>query len=157
MFVLLNLKIYFKLQRVQNKAAYEAYLTYKKRLKIKNSKENEMALYHGTNNGVVDTICRFGFNRSFCGVNGTAYGQGVYFSSSSAYSHNYTERYTKQSSMFRVRVLVGETTLGNSTMKVPSKKANGDLYDSTCDQQKSIFVCYHDNQCYLEYLITYRA
>ncbi|MFN9380089.1 MAG: hypothetical protein ACK6BQ_08980, partial [Bacteroidota bacterium] len=26
-----------KLQRIQNKAAYEAYLTYKKRLKIKNS------------------------------------------------------------------------------------------------------------------------
>ena len=143
-----------KLQRIQNKAAYEAYLTYKKRLKIKNSIENEMTLYHGTKNDAIDSICRLGFNRSYCGVNGVSYGQGVYFSLSSFYSHQYTEQHY-QSSMFRVKVLVGETTLGNSSMKVPPKKGNGDQYDSTCDQHKSIFVCYHDNQCYPEYLITY--
>ncbi len=143
-----------KLQRIQNKPVYEAYLTYKKRLKLKNSIENEMTLYHGTKNSKLENICRLGFDRSYSGINGAAYGQGVYFSLSSAYSHKFTEK-QNQSSMFRVKVLVGESILGESSMKRPPKKANGDHYDSTCDQSKSIFVCYHDNQCYPEYLITY--
>ncbi len=57
--------------------------------------------------------------------------------------------------MFRARVLVGETTHGNSSMKTPPIKQNDEKYDSTCDSGQSIFVCYNDNQCYPEYLITY--
>ena len=56
--------------------------------------------------------------------------------------------------MFRCRVLVGLITIGNSSMKVPPSMNNGQQYDSTGDGS-SIFVCYHDNQCYPEYLITY--
>lgn len=59
--------------------------------------------------------------------------------------------------MFRVRVLVGETTQGNSTMKVAPKKVNGEPVDSTCDPNKTIFVAYHDNQCYPDYLISYTS
>ena len=40
-------------------------------------------------------------------------------------------------------------------MKVPPNKPNGEPYDSTCDANAQIFVCYHDNQCYPEYIITY--
>jgi len=57
--------------------------------------------------------------------------------------------------MILAKVLVGETCLGNSTMKVPPRKPNGDQYDSTCDSNNSIFVCYNDNQCYPDYVITY--
>lgn len=143
-----------KVQRVQNKIVYEAYLTFKKRFKVANKKENEMILYHGTKSSSVDSISRFGFNRSYCGVNGVVYGQGVYFSTSSSYSHSYTDQY--KSLMFRTRVIVGDTILGNSSMRVPPLKLNSEPYDSTCDSNKSIFVCYHDNQCYPEYLISYR-
>ena len=57
--------------------------------------------------------------------------------------------------MFRVRTLVGESTTGDTLMKVPPNKANGEPNDSTTDSRKTIFVCYHDNQCYPEYIITY--
>ena len=57
--------------------------------------------------------------------------------------------------MFRTRILAGESCLGNSSMKVPPNKPNGEPYDSTCDNNMQIFVCYHDNQCYPEYIITY--
>ena len=56
--------------------------------------------------------------------------------------------------MFRCKVLVGSCTVGNSSMKVPPNMSNGQQYDSTGDG-KTIFVCYHDNQCYPEYLITF--
>ena len=57
--------------------------------------------------------------------------------------------------MLRVRVLVGKSCEGNSKMKEPPKEPNGEPYDSTSDSSKQIFVCYHDNQCYPEYIITY--
>lgn len=52
--------------------------------------------------------------------------------------------------MFRVRVLIGETTLGDKTMKT---RPVG--FDSTTDGDH-VFVIYHDTQAYAEYLITYR-
>lgn len=52
--------------------------------------------------------------------------------------------------MFLVRVLVGKTEAGNSSMKTPSTG-----FDSTTDNQH-IFVTYHDAQAYAEYLITYK-
>ena len=80
------------------------------------------------------------------------YGQGVYFSLSSNYSDSYTRSSCK--TMFRCKVLVGFITKGDSTMKVPPNNKNNKQYDSTGDGQ-SIFVCYHDSQCYPEYIITY--
>lgn len=59
--------------------------------------------------------------------------------------------------MFRARVLVGQSTLGNEETIVPPFKNNGERYDSTCDATKTIFVCYHDSQCYPEYLINYAS
>lgn len=144
------------MQRIQNKTLYESYLSFKKRLKSKGSPENEMYLYHGTKNSAITQITRNGFNRSYCGINGVAYGHGVYFAVNSCYSHGYTEHTSGLSSMFRVRVLVGDCTIGNSSMKVPPAKPNGEPFDSTCDSHKSILVAYHDNQCYPEYLITYK-
>lgn len=59
--------------------------------------------------------------------------------------------------MIRARVLVGESTIGNEETIVPPLKNNDEPYDSTCDPTKSIFVCYHDSQCYPEYLISYTS
>lgn len=52
---------------------------------------------------------------------------------------------------------MGESIVGNEETKVPPLKSNGDPYDSTCDPDRSIFVCYHDSQCYPEYLISYTS
>ena len=38
---------------------------------------NEQLLYHGTDNSVVDAICKKGFDWRVCGKNGTLYGQGL--------------------------------------------------------------------------------
>ena len=40
---------------------------------------NEQRLFHGTKYGTIPLICELGFNRSFCGQNGTVLGRGVYF------------------------------------------------------------------------------
>jgi len=52
--------------------------------------------------------------------------------------------------MFVARVLVGKTTIGNSSMKCPPLG-----FDSTTDGTH-IFVIYHDSQAMAEYLITYK-
>ena len=115
-----------------------------------------MCLFHGTSEESIKQIARFGFNRSLCGKNGTAYGQGVYFAVNSSYSDGYAGRTQGNFKiMFRVRVLVGDSCVGNSQMKEPPKKNTGEPFDSTTDGSKQIFVCYHDNQCYPEYIITY--
>ena len=120
-------------------------------------------------------ISKFGFNRSLCGTNGklklykkanylinsyffigVSYGQGVYFAVNSAYSNNFAKNPNSTiRKMIKSRVLVGESCLGNSSMREPPKKPNGEPYDSTTDQNKQVFVCYHDNQCYPEYIISY--
>ena len=140
-----------------------------------------MVLFHGTSDESVKSIYKFGFNRSLCGKNGknkircfklnsktldwiiftndvigTAYGQGVYFAVNSQYSDGYAGITAGSFKiMFRVRILAGESTVGNSSMREPPKKKNGEPYDSTTDAGKTIYVCYHDNQCYPEYIITY--
>jgi poly [ADP-ribose] polymerase 7/11/12/13 len=82
---------------------------------------------------------------------GTAYGVGVYFSSNAAYSHGYAKPNSKgERCMFVARVLVGKTTIGNSSMKT---RPLG--YDSTTDGNH-ITVTYHDAQAYADYLITYK-
>ncbi|CAF4770732.1 unnamed protein product, partial [Rotaria socialis] len=76
---------------------------------------------------------------------------GCYFARDALYSHNYAlpDRNGIRR-MFLARVLIGNTTQGNSTMRVAPPG-----YDTTGDGQ-SIFVTYHDSQAYAEYLISYR-
>ena len=154
-------------------------MIHKEYIKKKNNQnENEKILFHGTDENNINLICQNGFNRSYCGKNGflihnlflktlakfsnfytkgVAYGQGVYFALNSAYSNGYVRNSTSlKKKMFRCKVLVGSCAIGNSAMKVPPNNiSNGQQYDSTGDQGGSVFVCYHDNQCYPEYLISY--
>lgn len=79
------------------------------------------------------------------------HGVGVYFSSDPAYSHTYTKANSRgERHMFLARVLIGNTTQGNSSMKTPPAG-----FDSTTDG-KHIFVTFHDAQAYAEYLIIYK-
>ena len=60
--------------------------------------------------------------------------------------------------MYLARVLVGLSVIGSSSMVEPPQLpgGNGRTYDSTCDQEASIFVVYHDAQAYPEYLIEFQ-
>lgn len=137
---------------------YKQYQVHKERFLKENKNVNEMSLFHGSSEESLLKICRFGFNRSFCGKNGTSYGQGVYFAVNSSYSNSYSIQSSSGfKSMIAAKVLVGESCLGNSSMRTPPERPdNKGPYDSTTDPSKQLFVCYHDNQCYPDYLITYK-
>ncbi|CAF1179566.1 unnamed protein product [Rotaria sp. Silwood1] len=107
-------------------------------------------LYHGCPELASKKIMEKGFNRSYCGINGCCYGQGVYFSSNASYSNTYAKPNERQEKrIFYSRVLIGRSMIGHSSIRVPK-----DGYDTTTDGTH-IFVCYYDSQCYPEYLITY--
>ena len=57
--------------------------------------------------------------------------------------------------MFWTRILAGEYCVGNCSMKISPNKPNVEPYDSACDANAQIFICYQDNQCYPEYKIKY--
>ena len=159
---------------------FRQYSVFKESISKKcNNNINEKFLFHGTDPNSIESICKFGFNRSYCGVNGkrkfnlknstletqeliytfsigVAYGQGVYFAVNSHYSDSFAKSATNGiKKMFRVQMIAGESCIGNSLMKVPPRKPNGDQFDSTTDPSFQQFVCYHDSQCYPEFLITY--
>jgi hypothetical protein len=159
-----------QIERIQNERWYTQYLAHSRDFKKRLSKETEKRLYHGCPQQAAHLITEDCFNRSFAGVNGkyfqsplfavviifisflgTAYGFGVYFSSKPTYSHGYAVPNAKgERFMFVSRVLVGNTTVGNTSMKT---RPLG--FDSTTDGNH-IFVTYHDAQAFAEYLITYK-
>ena len=66
--------------------------------------------------------------------------------------------------MLLSRVLVGEFTVGNSSMKAAPQRPNPPghrpaLYDSTVDRlhpHPTIFVTWRDDQAYPEYIVTFK-
>ena len=92
---------------------------------------------------------------------GAIYVRGSYFALDAKYSHNYAERKDGMTSMFVARVLVGDYTQGNSSLKVPPPKDASDpygrTYDSTVNNMTAptIFVTYDMGQSYPAYLIKY--
>lgn len=161
-----------KLERVQNRRWYKQYRAHAEDFQRRLKENTERILYHGCSGDLTQKIAEEGLLRNFAGKNGMkhrhhifskkknhavcfiqgiAYGVGVYFSSDPKYSHNYSHPNSQgERSMFVVRVLVGKTTQGNSTMKIPPLG-----FDSTTDGNH-IFVTYHDAQAFAEYLITYK-
>lgn len=89
------------------------------------------------------------------------YGKGVYFAVNAQYSaRGYSQpdaSGTKR--MYVARVLTGRYTKGEAQMKNPPPRANDptDRYDSLVDncQKPNMFVIFHDDQAYPEYLITF--
>ena len=70
-----------KIERVQNLPKWKQYQTHKQTVESRRpgNDANEKRLFHGTEKDTTTKINRTSFNRSFCGINGTVYGQGVYF------------------------------------------------------------------------------
>ena len=130
----------------------------------------------------VSSICSTGFNRSYCGVNGTVYGNGVYFARRASYSHSYSVKpffdlYSKckprcyckpkcknfnektyEYTMIVAKVLVGafqDYKLTN--MKDTGIRPDGLPYDSAVDNpaDPSIFVIYRDYRALPNYIIKY--
>ena len=84
------------------------------------ARAGERWLWHGTTAESAAKILATGFNRSFCGVNATVYGEGVYFAASALLSMRYAKadehgrRY-----LFLCSVLCGRTGQGCRGLKEP--------------------------------------
>ncbi|XP_070211847.1 protein mono-ADP-ribosyltransferase PARP14-like [Littorina saxatilis] len=147
-----------KIERIQNPSLFQQYKIKKRDLEQNNPKgtENEKRLFHGTSSDSIQGIVTNGFNRSYCGKNGTALGNGVYFAADSATSMGYA---AQGGQMFQARVLVGEYTPGNSGMRTaPIKPSSNRPYDSVSNgppPNATVFVIFHDCQAYPEYLISF--
>ncbi|CAF4505891.1 unnamed protein product [Rotaria magnacalcarata] len=140
-----------QIERIQNQRWFKQYSAHKCEFRQKLGKQTEQWLFHGCDERSSKNIEVEWFNRSYAGQHAVAFGQGCYFARDALYSHNYAlpDRNGIRR-MFLARVLIGNTTQGNSTMRVAPPG-----YDTTGDGQ-SIFVTYHDSQAYAEYLISYR-
>ena len=89
----------------------------------------------------------------------TAYGVGVYFATTSSYSHGYTQPdqqgYRK---MFLADVITGQFTLGKSDMKVPPLIPNTiDSFDSVVNNiaNPTMHAVFRDASVYPLYILTY--
>uniref|UniRef100_A0A3P8PQE7 Poly [ADP-ribose] polymerase n=1 Tax=Astatotilapia calliptera TaxID=8154 RepID=A0A3P8PQE7_ASTCA len=160
-------KTVMKIERLQNVHLRRAYEAQKKLISDKNAQEGgagEKLLYHGTTQDNCDSIMKTGFNRRFAGQNATSYGRGTYFAVNANYSAHPT--YSKPAAdgsqlMFVARVLTGVCTHGRHDMKVPPPRNHQqphDRYDSVVDRidNPSMYVVFHDNQAYPDYLITFK-
>ncbi|XP_060593079.1 protein mono-ADP-ribosyltransferase PARP14-like isoform X3 [Ruditapes philippinarum] len=155
-----------KIERIQNKTLWSQYEAKKKQLEDQNppNTTNERLLWHGTAAETVDNINAHGFNRSYCGKNATAYGDGVYFAVNANYSCH--AQYSRPDStgikrLYYCRVLTGEFTQGRSGMRLPPSKGglgSTALYDSVSNNINSpaMFIVFHDTQAYPEYLISFK-
>lgn len=90
-----------------------------------------------------------------------AFGKGVYFAVNAKYS---ATKYSLADEsglkrLYMARVITGRYTVGSSTMKAPPARGTDptDCFDSlvNCQVQPVIFVIFHDDQAYPEYLITF--
>ncbi|XP_041118121.1 protein mono-ADP-ribosyltransferase PARP14-like [Polyodon spathula] len=153
------------IQRIQNPFLWKNYQIKKQAFDDKNGKgNNEKQLFHGTACDTIKTINSNGFNRSFCGKNAVAYGNGTYFAVNASYSASGTYSVPDpqgQKYMYLTRVLTGVFTNGRPGMIVPPAKNPADptdLYDSLTDNaaNPTMFVIFNDVQAYPEYLITFR-
>lgn len=120
-----------------------------------------MSLYHGTSAESCDCIERDRFDRSYAGAHAALFGKGVYFAVNAAYSAN---RFSPADALglrrvYVARVLTGRYTVGKSDFKAPPPRGSDptDCFDSVVDNQQtpSMFVIFHDDQAYPEYLITF--
>ncbi|XP_032190897.1 protein mono-ADP-ribosyltransferase PARP15 isoform X3 [Mustela erminea] len=155
-----------KIERIQNVCIWQSYQIKKNHMDMKNGHtDNERILFHGTDADSVPYVNEHGFNRSYAGKNGAAYGQGTYFAVNAKYSAK--DKYSTPDSngrkhVYVVRVLTGVYTCGHARLVTPpSKNPHNptDLFDSVTDdtQHPSLFVVFSDNQAYPEYLITFRC
>ncbi|WAR21771.1 PAR14-like protein, partial [Mya arenaria] len=154
------------IEKVQNRSLWLQYEAKKKQLERQNpaGTKNEQFLWHGTSEDIVDSVNAHGFNRSYCGKNATAFGDGVYFSVNANYScqDTYSRPGTQGlKKMYYCAVLTGEFILGKSGMRVQPPKPNAGknaLYDSVVNNVAgpAMYIIFNDIQAYPLYIITFK-
>ncbi|XP_068688637.1 uncharacterized protein [Montipora foliosa] len=151
------------IERIQNPSLYLPYMARKQSMDEKNgTRGNELQLFHGTKYESVKPINLQGFNRRFCGQNGRAYGDGVYFAKEASYSKSFSKQGPHgECCMYLARVLVGKYTLGRPGMRAPPSRDKGKpeiLFDSVVNDadNPTVFVVFNDCHVYPEYLITFK-
>ncbi|XP_029310994.1 protein mono-ADP-ribosyltransferase PARP14-like isoform X2 [Cottoperca gobio] len=152
-----------KIERVQNLYLWYAYSVCRQRIFSKNgpAELGEKTLYHGTSAESCRCIERDRFDRSHAGAHATMHGKGVYFAVNAEYS---ATRFSPVDAsglkrLYVARVVTGRYTVGDHTMKAtpPRGSDRTDCFDSLVNnkEQPSMFVIFHDDQAYPEYLITF--
>ncbi|XP_069077111.1 protein mono-ADP-ribosyltransferase PARP14-like [Pleurodeles waltl] len=153
-----------KIERIQNSYLHKAYELRKKLFAQKNgvNKVNELTLFHGTAPQNCSAINHKGFNRGYT-ANAKLFGFGVYFAVCASYSCKYSIGHSVAGDhfMYQVKVIAGRYTQGEKHMKDPPARPGknpNDLYDSVVDNvgNPSMYVVFHDDQAYPEYLITFK-
>uniref|UniRef100_A0A8C5MXR2 Poly [ADP-ribose] polymerase n=1 Tax=Leptobrachium leishanense TaxID=445787 RepID=A0A8C5MXR2_9ANUR len=126
--------------------------------------KNEKHLYHGTDYSTAEKISLHGFNRAFCGKHGVSYGKGTYFAKDASYSCD--DRYSVKDQngekhVYQAAVITGKWCQSDPIYVEPPPTAEDPkvLYNTTVDNVKypTIFVVYHDNCVYPEYMITFTS
>ncbi|XP_052770988.1 protein mono-ADP-ribosyltransferase PARP14-like [Mya arenaria] len=155
------------IEKVQNKSLWLQYEAKKKQLEGQNppGTKNEQFLWHGTSEDTVDSVNAHGFNRSYCGKNATAYGDGVYFAVQASYSCSNTYSRPGTQGFKRVyycAVLTGVFDLGKGGMRVPPPNPKGGknaLFDSVVNNvaNPGMYIIFNDTQAYPLYIVTFKS
>ncbi|XP_068170277.1 protein mono-ADP-ribosyltransferase PARP12 [Antennarius striatus] len=149
------------IQRIQNPSLWEVFQWQKEHMmKRKGGKEvNQLHLFHGSNEPLIEAICEHNFDWRICGGYGMQYGKGSYFARDASCADRYSSSNNSQNKfMFVALVLVGDYTVGNSSFVRPPPKVDGSTYYDSCvdsETDPSIHVVYDKQQIYPEYLINY--
>ncbi|VDI14794.1 poly [ADP-ribose] polymerase 7/11/12/13 [Mytilus galloprovincialis] len=151
-------------KRIENGELWMNYVSKREKMNKKKTfggNVMELQLFHGTNEDIVDAICRQGFDFRFSGSKiGHKYGKGSYFAKMAQTADSYTD-FGRKKRMFVVRVLAGEYTLGETSYVRPPPRNPSDpfeLFDSCVDNVRNpnIFVIFTFDQVYPEYVIEYQ-
>ncbi|XP_063069030.1 protein mono-ADP-ribosyltransferase PARP14-like [Engraulis encrasicolus] len=150
------------IERIQSQTQWQRYEVLKQAINKKHPAQkdkNERWLYHGTTKDIAQKINTYGFNRSFCGRNGTYFAKDAWYSCCDTYS-NPDDQGLKY--MYRARVLTGSPCKSKGNMKEPDpldpSNPQAGLHDCAVDnlQNPLIFVVFCDAGAYPDYLIKFK-
>ena len=130
---------------------------------------NEVLLFHGTNALAADSIAIENFKVNLAGsASGTLFGRGIYFAENCSKSDEYARADPKTglSSLLLCRTVLGRWKLFDQESVDPRACEDcvlrGDYHSVLGDRRKCRgtfreFVVFDDDQCYVEYVIWYKA
>lgn len=154
-----------EIKRIRNIPLWKSFNTKKLTVNKKYPGQNNIRhLYHGTHFAAISNINRDGFNRIYCGRNRTTYGNGTYFAVKSGYSCADRYSYPDENGykyIYQAAVITGKYCEGNPSYKeaphINSDPKQG-RYNSVVDNvvNPRLFVVFHDDVAYPEYLITFK-
>ncbi|XP_018093240.2 protein mono-ADP-ribosyltransferase PARP15 [Xenopus laevis] len=158
-----NFKV-IKIKRVQNVKLWRSYCVRQASVRMRLQYEkNERLLFHGTCLEFIPQIIQYGFNRSYSGRNGLAYGRGTYFALNASYSccDTYSARDKDGNKhVILAAVITGTWRKGkrNYIDAPPTKEDPETRCDCVVDNvnNPTVFVIFCDDGAYPKYIITFK-